>query len=494
MIGIWAGAFVLLGIGSHAVGWPLFVLALIPAWFAVGSGNPARRLILLICLSGLAAIGLVRAAVVPAIPPVVGYGETERLEGRVVSPVQTDLRYQHLDVELERFRTGGDWSAGTGRVRVVAPFSPAIHYGDRVGMTGELTPAEDEDAGYRSYLGQQRISGSVFARSIWVEAPGSGIRRLLFGFGAELSDRLRRVAPGEPGILLSGLVVGDDRALSGETANDFRRTGMSHITAVSGSNLALVVVLLMAAGNPLGMRRRLGWLLATAVAVWLYAIVTGLDPPVVRAALMATISLMAPVFGRRADYLTAAVLSAALMALVEPGLLANIGFQLSLSASVALAALASGMSVTTPGGAVRLAIDGAITAQIATLPITLVTFGAFSWVSIPVNIVVGPLVAVAFPLAFAGSLLEPVNRPVGDAIMSVAGGIAEAILGLVRRFADLPGASEQIPEVPVGARALVILLALVAVLGVSRAGRRWSDRLVRRMWPVSTAMRTGRSR
>ena len=105
------------------------------------------------------------------------------------------------------------------------------------------------------------------------------------GFDREaFAERLRRAVPGDSGVLLGGLVVGDDRALSDDLKQSFRETGMSHITAVSGSNLALVVVLLMAVGGPIGLRRRVVWLLAVTVAIWLYAAITGLEPPVVRAA------------------------------------------------------------------------------------------------------------------------------------------------------------------------------------------------------------------
>ncbi len=488
MIGIWCGAAVLLGVAFGFDGWPLVLGSGLLAWIGMRDVIPAaaQRSLLVVVLAGLAGIGMVRAETVDPTPSLLELGEVDRIEGRVVSPVQTDLRYQHLDVELGRVRVDDVWADVIGVVRVSVPASPTIRYGDVVGLTGNLDPTEDIEPGYRSYLAQHGISGNVFARSVWVERPGSGVRRAVFSFGAGLAVRLRRVVPGDSGILLGGLVVGDDRALSDDLERSFRETGMSHITAVSGSNLALVVVLLMAVG-PLGLRRRLPWLLAVTVAIWLYAGVTGLEPPVVRAALMATMALLAIPFGRRPDYLAAAVLSAALMAFGDPGLIHDIGFQLSLAASVALAAVGAGVSITSASGAVRLAINGSIVAQIATLPVTLAAFGSASLVSISLNLIVGPLVGIAFPVAFAGALLGIVSPAAGDAVIAIAGWVGDLILLVIDSFARLPFASVAVPVLTRSGQVGLLLISLLVVVLVSEDGRRWLNRLPwrRRAAPVT---------
>lgn len=480
MIGVWAGLFLVAGVMASGGWWPVLSLVPVVAWLGLRGAFPATRAraVAMLGLAGIAAVGVVRAETVTPLASLATVPAIDRIEGRVVSPVQSDLQYQRFDVEIGRYRSGEDWSSGDGVVRVIVPRSPAVGYGDVVGLTGDLVPVEDAEQGYRGYLRQQGLSGSVFGRSVWVERPGTGPLRELYGFGSVLAERLRRAVPGEAGILLGGLVVGDDSALSRETTDDFRRTGMSHITAVSGSNLALVVVLLMAVGGPIGLRRHILWLVAVVLAVWLYAAVTGLEPPVVRAALMATLALAAPLFGRRPDYLAAAVLSAAGMLLVDPALIGRIGFQLSLSASVALAALAAGTSIVGPGSGFRLVVNGAIVAQVATLPIVVFTFGSVPLVSAPLNVVVGPLVAIAFPVAFAGSLLGIVSPAAGGALMTVAGGFGQAILALTGAAADLPVASVIVPELAATGKALVLLLATGTVLLLSRDGRRWLGRLV----------------
>lgn len=480
MIGIWVGLAALLGVAFGPGGWPFVLSGGVVTWFGLRPVLPdaRQRWFLLAVLVGFSGLGMIRAESV--VPPfsLTGMGTIDRLEGRIVSPVQTDLRFQHIDLQLTRVRSDDVWVDLVATVRVTAPASPALGYGDLVGMTGTVDPSDDSESGYRSYLKQHGISGSVFARTVWVEQPGSGVQRALYGFGAALAERLRRAVPGDSGILLGGLVVGDDQALSDDLARSFRETGMSHITAVSGSNLALVVVLLMAVGGSIGLRRRVVWLLAVTVAIWLYAAITGLEPLVVRAALMATIALMAIPLGRRADYLAAAVLSAAIMALHDPGLVHDIGFQLSLGASVALAAVAAGVSISSPAGAVRLAINGSIIAQIATLPVTLVAFESVSLVSIPLNLIVGPLVGIAFPVAFAGALLGIVSPPAGDALITTAGWLGDLILMIIDVFARLPFANVSVPDLTRSGQVGLLLVSLVVILLVSEDGRRWGRRLL----------------
>ena len=121
-------------------------------------------------------------------------------------------------------------------------------------------------------LAQDRCTGMA----VWVSAysrPQSWLDQMLTG-----------VVPGDKGALLSGLVTGRDDALSDERKEAFRNTGTSHITAISGSNLALLVTIATLSGRFLGLRRRRSWQIGLIVALWGYALLTGFNLPVGRAA------------------------------------------------------------------------------------------------------------------------------------------------------------------------------------------------------------------
>lgn len=500
MIAVWVGAVVLAGAfaASGGLAGLLGVVALpvvlLAAW---GHGrsrdvNRGGRVTLLAVLTVLGLVAFGRVLSLPDPPSLLDAVAVDRVEGVVVSPIATDLRWQSFDLRLERVREGDTWRDADAVVRAMAPASPTLGFADRVGLSGELTAVEDIEPGYADYLIGQGLSGQVFGRSVWVEKPGSGPLRTVYGWGSVIAERLRRAAPGDSGVLLGGLVVGDDSALSDETEAAFRATGMSHLTAVSGSNLALVVVVLMGAARPLGRRWDGPLVVAVVAALWLYAVVTGLDPPVLRAALMATIALAARPFGRRVDYLSTAALSAAVMMLAAPTLIDDVGFQLSLAASVAIAAVAAGLRAFTVAEIIDVAFRGTLAAQVATIPITVDAFGTFSPLSVPVNLLIGPLAGLAFPLAFAGALLMGIpwpGAPIGGAVVDVAASLADLILYVVRTAGGVSFARLTVPVATVGWRVGLVVGSVAVVLLLSRDGRRW---LARSLRTVRTGSATGR--
>lgn len=502
MIAVWVGAAVLAGAFAASGGlaglMAIVALPVVPlaAW---GDGrrrdaNRGGRVTLLAILMALGLVAFGRVLSLPDPPSLLDAVGIDRVEGVVVSPIATDLRWQSFDLRLERVREGDVWrdADADAVVRAMAPASPALGFADRVGLSGELTAVEDTEPGYADYLTGQGISGQVFGRSVWVEKTGTGPLRIVYGWGSAIAERLRRAAPGDSGVLLGGLVVGDDSALSDETEAAFRATGMSHLTAVSGSNLALVVVVLMGAARPLGRRWDGPLVVAVVSALWLYAVVTGLDPPVLRAALMATIALAARPFGRRVDYLSTAALSAAVMVLAAPTLIDDVGFQLSLAASVAIAAVAAGLRAFSVAETIDVAFRGTLAAQVATIPITVVAFGTFSPLSVPVNLLIGPLAGLAFPLAFVGALLTGIpglGAPLGGAVVDLAASLADLILYVVRAAGGISFARLTVPVATVGWRVGLVVGSVATVLLLSRDGRRW---LARSLSTVRTGSATGR--
>ncbi len=477
MLGVWGGAMLLIGL---TLGWQaVLVLPLLVAgaWAGLRGTFDSRRSLLLAgtVMALLVMGGAAREASVQSPVDVTPLIAADRFEGRVASTVRTDLVYQRFDLQVDRVRTASGWRDAGFSVSVSVPAFPAVAYDDRIGLSGALEPVGDVSPGYRQWLTGQGLSGTVLGRSVWVEQPSDGLMRHIHGAGNRIAEFLRTAVPGDSGVLLAGLVVGDDVALSDDASEAFRVTGMSHITAVSGSNLALIVLILGATGGWLGVRRRTAWFLLVTIGIWVYAATTGSEPPVVRAALMATIALAAVPLGRRPDFLTAAVVSAAGMALVDPRLITSVGFQLSFVASIVLAAVSAGVDIRSARDAAWLAVVSSATAQVATLPVLLWTFGGMSPVSLLANLLIGPLVGMVFPLAFLASLVAIVVPPLGDALASTAGFGGSAILALVEALARLPGAWVELPG---GWQRDVVsfVLAVPCTLLVSRDGRRWLGR------------------
>ena len=139
-----------------------------------------------------------------------------------------------------------------------------------------------------------------------VAAPQSGLAQaLLLGIRAELPPALRE---------------------------SFRDAGMSHLLAISGLHVGVVMALALGLGQCIAGRGNPRAILAAALIVWTYATLSGLDPPVVRSAIMGTLVLLQPLFGRGIRMPTTLLLAAAAMLAVDPWLLESLSFQLSFAA------------------------------------------------------------------------------------------------------------------------------------------------------------------
>jgi competence protein ComEC len=226
----------------------------------------------------------------------------------------------------------------------------------------------------------------MFAETIRVVDSTSTVARMLADARARLGAVLRSAAPGDSGVLLTGLVTGDDAGFSPARERAFMQTGTTHLTAVSGSNLALVAGILATAGAMTVGRYRLVWQALTLIGIWSYAFLSGAQAPAVRAAIVASAAVLAFRFGRRPDFPTLIVLAAGGLALLDPGHVEALGFRLSVAASLALAVVLPGMVQTGRFRAVPSALAGVVAAQLATLPLLLPVFGTISLLSVPANL------------------------------------------------------------------------------------------------------------
>jgi competence protein ComEC len=239
--------------------------------------------------------------------------------------------------------------------------------------------------------------------------------------------------------LARGFVLGQDDGIDAATVEDFRRAGLSHLLAVSGQNVALLVLLAMPALALLGipLRARLVWVLALIAC---YVPLAGAGPSIQRAAVMGGLSVLATIAGRRASTFYALALAVIVTLAIDPAIAGDVGWQLSFAAvlgilllSTPLAALFLGLS-DARGPLARALCEGAamtIAATLATAPLIAFHFGEVSTVALLANLLVLPAVAPAMWLgmlaAAAGQLpglpvaaLNALNAPLLAYIAQVA--------------------------------------------------------------------------
>ncbi len=251
---------------------------------------------------------------------------------------------------------------------------------------------------------------------------------LMLSHTAEIRDRagaaLGRGMPAREAALARGFVLGEDEQVDERTTDDFRRSGLSHLLAVSGQNVALLALLAMPLLAALGMplRTRLVWLIGL-IAV--YVPLAGASPSIQRAGVMGALSVLATLAGRRSSRLYALAIAAIVLLTLDPSIAADVGWQLSFAAVLGILVFATplraglGARLGTRGWR-RPLIEGAamtIAATIATAPLIAFHFEAVSTLTLLANLLVLPAVAPAMWLgmlaAAAGQVpgfpVEPLN-------------------------------------------------------------------------------------
>jgi len=219
---------------------------------------------------------------------------------------------------------------------------------------------------------------------------------------------LGRGMPAREAELARGFVLGQDDDIDPRTEEDFRRAGLSHLLAVSGQNVTLLALLAMPLMAALGipLRERLVWVLGLIVV---YVPLAGAGPSIQRAGVMGAVGVLATLSGRRASRLYALALALGVTLAVDPGVAADIGWQLSFAAVTGILLLATPLrraiaSRLGPGGLRRALAEGAamtVAATLATAPLIAFHFETLSTTTLIANLLAMPAVAPAMWLGMA---------------------------------------------------------------------------------------------
>lgn len=340
-----------------------------------------------------------------------------------------------------------------------------LRYGSRVHLTGRAgqTWAPELHAFTLQVLGE-----------VQVRSPPGRVARVTTGIRQAFREACRGLPP-DAGALLLGLAVGDESTVSPQLDEAMIRSGLAHLTAVSGSNTSLVVGIAMAAvaGLGLGWRARVGICLGV---LWGYVLLVRPEPSVLRAAGMGVVALIALSAGGRRRGPPALFASGLGLLLVLPQFSLSMGFALSFAATAGLLVvgppLASRLArwpvtawVPEP---IRAALAVAVAAHLATLPLVVVMGNGASLVALPANVVVTPLVPVATVLGLAAALLAPVAPAVAEVAASVASPATWLIAEVAHRASAVPGGVIDVAPGPATVAGAVLVAGGLAAAIVAR--------------------------
>ena len=340
------------------------------------------------------------------------------------------------------------------------------------------------------YLGSRGLAGELKLDSLKATGRrrgGAGGRVDAMRVRAERA--IQRGLPPSEAALLRGMVLGQDEAIDEDVRDSFRASGLAHLLAVSGQNVALLCALALPGLALLGAGpgARVAALLAL---IALYVPLAGAGPSLQRAGVMGAATLVAVAASRPASRVYALLLAAAVTLVLNPRTAADPGWQLSFAA-------VGGIIVLTPplrrrfAALPRLLAEGVavtVAATLSTAPLVAHHFGSFSLASLPANVMALPAVPLVMWAGMVAvalgqlSALGPPLAPLAEAASTGLGTATRPLLAylatLAERFAELPGA--QLP-LPLGSRVGLAgaygLLAL-AILGLRRLERRLRSRSV----------------
>lgn len=340
-----------------------------------------------------------------------------------------------------------EWSTSEKlRIRVRSARQLNLYLGEPVRISGHLKlPRSDGDFNYRRYLYHRGITALLNASTDDIKNLNNAGFSLSYFSGSIrhwIKERNSAYLSGKESSLLNGIVLGDTSSIDEDLEEMFKTTGLTHILAASGINIALVIGALWPLLRLLRFRAGAQVTVLVASAAF-YTMISGMSPSINRAFLMAAMMLFAWLLGKEANITSSLATATLVLLIANPFTLYDIGFQLSFAATASLIIfmpplerlmgdipkfLSSALSVT-------------LAAQIGVLPIIIYYFGQVSAISLVANLIIVPLVAPALILGMAVLPIEALVSLFARPVYLILALILKAMIYGTILLAKMPGAS-----------------------------------------------------
>ena len=410
-----------------------------------------------------ALIGGARLAAIDDSRLVEDVGHHVELAGHVIRRERMSYGVRRVRLAVTAFRSarGHPWARVDERVQVRSrgPALAGVSIGDGVLAAGRLARPAPGEGGfdYAAYLRRGGIRTVLHAD----EAATTGRRR---GGVTGALDAVRRraergVSTGLPpamGALARGMVLGADEDIPPGMTEDFKASGLAHVLAVSGQNVALLAALAWPLLAATGLSRR-GRLAGVAVLIALYVPITGAGPSILRAGVMGLAAVVAALAGRPASRWYALLLAAALTLAFDPRAWQDVGWQLSFAAVAGIFALAGplGEALRVLPEPVRMGAVLTVAATLATAPLMAYHFERVSLASLPANLAALPAIPLVMWIGMLSAAVAQVWMVPAQLLNGLNGFCLAYVAAVARWGARLPGAVAEVTIVGAGQLALV---------------------------------------
>lgn len=347
--------------------------------------------------------------------------QSVKLTGRVVNNPTNQTK--SMTVILDQVSIQQPSQPWYGKVQINAPFYTPVAYGDTVKVSGSFNSSLPAQTDYQTYQINHQIYGSLAWPQVEVVSHGQGnpVVSASLWLQQRCEQAVVRWLPKDESGLLLGIVAGLPEPISDTFSQALNRTSTTHIIVASGYNATIIITAVFAATSSL--KRRASILIVLAILAG-YVALSGFNPSMIRAAIMASIAILAQVAGRQKMAMHILLLTGAAMLLLNPLWIFDTSWQLSFAATIGIIKLEPIISSIIGNRLSRFkeVVSTTLAAQLATLPIIGATFGTVTLVGLAANFLVLWLVpwvmlvgAIAIPLLIVlpwlGSLVAWVLEP-----------------------------------------------------------------------------------
>ncbi|WP_403024593.1 ComEC/Rec2 family competence protein [Salinibacterium sp. GXW1014] len=468
----WLVVGILLGVEGAAAPAAL-VAALLSVLLILISGGRRRGVLLTIALASAASALLLAcaAASVDGRRPsdLVAAAEESRhltIEATATQAVVQPAATARFGARIERVEGAGLRMDAAVPVTIFATVTEPIEVGDHVTVSGTLAVTSPADAS--AFLFFSRGQASVEQLQ---SGPVAWAGELREGFRTLVADMP------QPGAgLLPGLAIGDTSAVNESLEEQMKASSLTHLTAVSGANCAIVVGLVLALGAGMRAPRSLR-VLTSLGALALFVLIVTPEPSVMRASAMAVAVLVTKAWGRGAAGVPVLALAVLVLLAIDPWLARSYGFILSVLATAGLLVLAGPLAarmatvLPTPLAAV---IAVPLAAQLACQPVIILLAPAIPSYGVLANLLAGPAAPAATVLGLVACVVNPLAPWAAEATAWVAWLPSAWIAAVAAFFSGLPGAQLPWAEGAFGFGLAAVLTVLGLGVTLARRRRWWT--------------------
>jgi competence protein ComEC len=378
------------------------------------------------------------------------------LKGTVSQAPDVRDKSTHLYLSGIEMKTDDGWQKLNGEILIFVPRFPIYNYGDELLVKGKLeTPQAIDNFDYKGYLANQGIYSTMLSPQTYLIGTGKGFRPLawVYALRNRLSEAMAATIPEPQASVAQGMILGIKSNITPDLQNNFIRSGTMYILVISGSQFNIVAGILLATGIWLFGKRRFFYIWPALGAIWIYALLTGMGPPAIRAAVMVSIFLFADLLGRQKSTMTAIGFAAAVMAAITPKILGDASFQLTFLSVAGIALITPrlqnwGKNII----AAKLGEEGffvktvnwmadslwvTLGVTIAIWPLLVYYFGIFSMVSPLASLLVLPALPYLLGSGTLAAVLGIFLLPIGQIVGWLAWLAASYMLLVINGFAKL---------------------------------------------------------